>query len=80
MTRRAELLFLGIERLAKRVDLASLECRQAAAWLRPMDKKMRMKHFPDALIAAAAYSTEAAILSADKRIGRVFPAVDVVTY
>lgn len=79
MTRQAELLFRGIERLAVRVDLASTVCRLAATWLSSMDGDMRKQHFGDALIAAAASSNEAALLSADQKISRVFP-IDVVTY
>lgn len=79
VTRKAELLFRSIEQLAHRVELAQSVCRQAASWLSPMDDNMRKEHFGDALIAAAASAHQAAILSGDQRIGRVFR-VNVTTY
>lgn len=79
LTREAELLFRSVEVLARRIQLSQGVCRQAAAWLGPMNDQMRRKHFGDALIASAAALDGATILSADRRINRVFP-VPVETY
>ena len=53
--------------------------RLAATWLAPMSKPMKLAHFGDSLIAAVATIERATLVTADKRIGRVFP-VAVLEY
>lgn len=79
-SRKAELLFQSILRLSQRLDLSSSVSRRAAAWLGPMDKRMRKEHFGDALIGATAVGNRATLVSSDRRIEKVFPDVKTRTY
>ena len=73
ITRSRELTFASLATVAVRLPVSSEACRLAGAWLGKMDKRQRRRHFNDALIAAIATLDDAVLITADRRIARVFP-------
>lgn len=79
VTRARELTFASLSAIARRLPVSSEACRIAGSWLGRMDTRQRRRHFNDALIAAIAFTQDAILITADKRIGRLFP-VRVLEY
>ena len=71
--REKELAFAGLTALATMVPITSSAARLAAAWLGRMDRRQRVRHFNDALIAAVTVTNGAVLLTGDKKTERVFP-------
>ncbi|MEX2245861.1 MAG: PIN domain-containing protein [Dehalococcoidia bacterium] len=73
-------LFEGLLRAGRYVELTAKEAQLAASWLAPMDERQRRAHFADALIAAVALVEGATLVTGDRRVARVFPALPVLEY
>jgi predicted nucleic acid-binding protein len=79
VNRDKELTFLDVAELSEMLPITSEASRLAGGWLARLDRKQRRAHFNDALIAAVATVAGATLITADKRIVRVFP-VAVLQY
>lgn len=71
--RDKELTFEAILSLGVMLPLSSEVCRLAGIWLGRMDRRQKRRHFNDALIAASAAIGDAVLVTADRRISKVFP-------
>jgi predicted nucleic acid-binding protein len=79
VNRDKELTFLAVAELSEMLPITSAASRLAGGWLARLDRKQPRAHFNDALIAAVATVAGATLITADKRIVRVFP-VAVLQY
>ena len=73
VNRDKEAVFTSIMVFATLLALTEDSCRLAAGWLGRLDRDSKRRHFNDALIAAVAVVEDAVLVTADKRIARVFP-------
>jgi predicted nucleic acid-binding protein len=79
VNRDKELTFLAVAELSEMLPITSAASRLAGGWLARLDRNQPRAHFNDALIAAVATVAGATLITADKRIVRVFP-VAVLQY
>lgn len=76
--RSYEVVFDAILGVGTRIDLSDEMSRMASRWLGPMDRVQRRARFADALIAAAAYTQGATVVTSDTGMP-LFP-VSVLLY